>query len=105
MPLLLRFVREDIGEEPIVSLIATWLAVAPIGYRRRWLIGPREALGLVQGGILSPVLSNAYLHRFDQALATRDIKRCALPMTSSRLPRRKKKRGRHSGSLNESCGG
>ncbi|HEV8717955.1 MAG TPA: reverse transcriptase domain-containing protein [Candidatus Binatia bacterium] len=57
-----------------MSLIATWLAAAPIGYRRRWLIGPREALGLVQGGILSPVLSNAYLHRFDQALAARDIK-------------------------------
>jgi group II intron reverse transcriptase/maturase len=73
-PLLLRFVQEDISEEPIVSLIATWLTAAPIGYRRRWLIGPREALGLVQGGTLSPVLSNAYLHRFDQALAARDIK-------------------------------
>jgi retron-type reverse transcriptase len=29
---------------------------------------------LVQGSILSPVLSNAYLHRFDQALAARDVK-------------------------------
>jgi group II intron reverse transcriptase/maturase len=73
-PLLLRFVREDIGEEQIVSLIAAWLTAAPAGYRRRWLIGPREALGLVQGGILSPLLSNAYLHRFDRALAARDIK-------------------------------
>ena len=72
--LLLRFVREDIGEEAIVALIADWLAKAQAGYRRRWLIGPREALGLVQGGILSPVLSNAYLHRFDQALAARDLK-------------------------------
>ena len=73
-PLLLRFVREDIGEEPLVSLIAAWLAAAPAGYRRRWWIGPREVVGLVQGGILSPVLSNAYLHRFDRALAARDIK-------------------------------
>jgi len=73
-PLLLRFVREDIGEEQLVSLVTAWLAAAPAGYRRRWLIGPREALGLVQGGILSPVLSNAYLHRFDRALAARDIK-------------------------------
>lgn len=73
-PLLLRFVREDINEEQLVSLIAAWLAVAPAGYRRRWLIGPREAVGLVQGSILSPVLSNAYLHRFDQALAARDLK-------------------------------
>jgi group II intron reverse transcriptase/maturase len=72
--LLLRYVRDDIGEEQIVSLIATWVAAAPAGYRRRWLIGPREAVGLVQGSILSPVLSNAYLHRFDQALAARDIK-------------------------------
>lgn len=73
-PLLLRFVREDVGDEQIISLMTTWLAAAPAGYRRRWLIGPREAVGLVQGGILSPVLSNAYLHRFDQALAVRDIK-------------------------------
>lgn len=73
-PLLLRFVREDVEEEHVVTLIAAWLATAPAGYRRRWLIGPREAVGLVQGGILSPVLSNAYLHRFDQALAARDIK-------------------------------
>jgi group II intron reverse transcriptase/maturase len=73
-PLLLRFVRDDIGEEPLVSLIADWLAISPAGYRRRWLIGPREAIGLAQGAILSPVLSNAYLHRFDQAVAARDIK-------------------------------
>jgi group II intron reverse transcriptase/maturase len=74
-PLLLRFVQQDLGgEETLLSLIRQWLAVAPAGYRRRWLIGPREALGLVQGSILSPVLSNAYLHRFDQALAVRDIK-------------------------------
>jgi retron-type reverse transcriptase len=55
-------------------LIAAWLATAPAGYRRQWWIGPREAVGLVQGGILSPVLSNAYLHRFDQAVAAQDIK-------------------------------
>ena len=73
-PLLRRFVRDDIGEEPLVSLIADWLAVSPAGYRRRWLIGPREAIGLAQGAILSPVLSNAYLHRFDQAVAAHDIK-------------------------------
>jgi group II intron reverse transcriptase/maturase len=73
-PLLLRFVQTDIGEAPLIALIAAWLAASPAGYRRRWLIGPREAVGLVQGGILSPVLSNAYLHRFDQALAAQDIK-------------------------------
>lgn len=45
--------------EPAVGLIAVWLATA----------AEAGAEGLPQGGILSPVLSNLYLDRFDRAMA------------------------------------
>lgn len=50
--------------EPAVGLIAEWLATA----------AEAGAEGLPQGGILSPVLSNLYLDRFDRAMAAEDFR-------------------------------
>ncbi|MBI5304824.1 MAG: group II intron reverse transcriptase/maturase [Chloroflexi bacterium] len=58
--LLLDFLREDVDDARIIALIELWLKV---GRRAR-----DQAVGTPLGMVVSPLLSNVYLHRFDLAL-------------------------------------
>jgi len=57
---LLDFLREDVDDARLIALIEMWLKV---GRRER-----DKAVGTPLGMVISPLLSNVYLHRFDLAL-------------------------------------
>lgn len=68
--LLLSWVAQDIPDRNIFNLIKQWLkaGVMEEGKLRK------VTTGTPQGGIVSPVLSNLYLHRFDLAMQKRGYK-------------------------------
>ena len=55
---LLRMLKERIVDRTILRLIGKWLKVGVLEEGERG----RNELGVVQGGVISPVLSNIYLH-------------------------------------------
>ncbi len=57
--LLMTQVRAAVPSVIVVKLVQTWLDT-PVFKR------PRERAGVSQGGVISPLLANLYLHRFDQ---------------------------------------
>jgi RNA-directed DNA polymerase len=64
---LLGFVRERVSDRRIVELLHGWL-------RSGVLVGGNvlhPKAGTPQGGVISPLLANAYLHRLDQAWQAR----------------------------------
>lgn len=68
--LLLSWVAEEIKDKAIFRLIRAWLRCGVMEEMKvRKLI-----TGTPQGGIISPLLANLYLHRFDQAMAARGYK-------------------------------
>lgn len=58
--LLLDFLREDVDDARVIGLIELWLKM---GRREK-----QKAIGTPLGMVISPLLSNIYLHRFDLAL-------------------------------------
>ncbi len=61
---LLRLVSERIWEKPMLRLIELWLRSGSM-YAGDWRKNPE---GVPQGGVISPLLSNIYLHPFDAAM-------------------------------------
>lgn len=66
--LLMRFVAEEISDGKVLSLIESWLKANVMNE------GKQEAtfMGTPQGGIVSPLLSNIYLHEIDKQVNTID---------------------------------
>jgi group II intron reverse transcriptase/maturase len=67
---LLAVVAERIADGPILGLIKQWLK-APVveelaGGRGRWGGGKGSRRGTPQGGVISPLLANLYLHLLDR---------------------------------------
>ncbi len=60
--LLVRFVRDEVDDPIVLRLIEGWLRVG-----RR---DPDVACGIPLGAVISPLLSNVYLHRLDLALVS-----------------------------------
>jgi group II intron reverse transcriptase/maturase/CRISPR-associated endonuclease Cas1 len=59
--LLLRLVEQRIWEKPVLRLIELWVRMGAVSAH-----GWDESLeGIPQGGVISPLLSNVYLHSFD----------------------------------------
>lgn len=58
--LLLRFLRETVDDEPLLRLIVTWL--------NSGRPDPAWAAGTPLGAVISPLLSNVYLHYLDLAM-------------------------------------
>ncbi|MBI4675902.1 MAG: group II intron reverse transcriptase/maturase [Chloroflexi bacterium] len=60
---LLRALRQDVRDARLVNLIAKWLKA-----RVMRDLGRGTAIGTYQGGVISPLLANVYLHAFDVEL-------------------------------------
>ena len=67
--LLRRMVREVVPEQVVVTLIDHWLDARIFNPLR----GRRTRAQASQGGVISPLLCNLYLHRFDVALTKRGL--------------------------------
>ena len=66
--LLIRFVSNKIWEKEVLRLIELWLKMGIIE-RDKWV---DVEIGVPQGGIISPLLSNIYLHPFDSEMKKRN---------------------------------
>jgi RNA-directed DNA polymerase len=66
---LLACVRMRVADRSVLKLISLWLKVAVVegghGGGGGALLGKRSRQGTPQGGVISPLLSNLYLHWFD----------------------------------------
>jgi group II intron reverse transcriptase/maturase len=62
---MLSILRENIHDERFIRLIGNLLRA---GYLEKWDFRPTHS-GTPQGGVISPILSNIYLNRFDQYVA------------------------------------
>ncbi|RKY04683.1 hypothetical protein DRP77_03200 [Candidatus Poribacteria bacterium] len=65
--LLIELVSRKIWEEEILRLIGMWLRMGVV-YKGRWIDVEQ---GISQGGVISPLLSNIYLHPFDVEMTER----------------------------------
>jgi RNA-directed DNA polymerase len=67
---LLACVRMRVADRAVLKLISMWLKVAVVegaqGSGAGALLGKRNRQGTPQGGVISPLLSNLYLHWFDK---------------------------------------
>lgn len=76
---LLAIVAERINDKAVLALIKQWLK-APVveqenGKRRTTGGGKNNRLGIPQGGVISPLLANLYLHILDRIWERRDLSR------------------------------
>lgn len=65
--LLIRFCIPFFKDEGILELIAMWIKTGAVTGNKYVTAGK----GIAQGGVISPLLSNIYLHSFDKALEAR----------------------------------
>ncbi len=76
---LLAVVAERINDKAVLALIKQWLKAAVIeegnGKRRTIGGGKGNRLGTPQGGVISPLLANLYLHLLDRIWERRDFAR------------------------------
>lgn len=66
--IVLKLVRQRVKDRRLIELIRRWLDVRVLDAHGRMV-----AAGAAQGGPLSPLLCNVYLHAFDEAMARRRI--------------------------------
>ena len=67
--LLMRLVRQQVRDKVILRLLTGWLKARILNVR-----GQARAAGTAQGGVLSPLLCNVYLHPFDEALTGQGLR-------------------------------
>lgn len=68
--LLIDRLRVMVPEDRILSLVRQWLA-APVGWHPQ---APKRTKGLPQGSPISPILSNLFLDKLDEALLAENLK-------------------------------
>ncbi len=61
--ILFKKIEERVKEQEILNLIKLWVQMGNVDNKGNWI--DREK-GITQGGIISPLLSNVYLHSFDE---------------------------------------
>ncbi len=67
--LLMRLVRRRLKDKRLLGLIDCWLQARVLTAG-----GQMRAAGTAQGGVLSPLLCNVYLHEFDTALGRQQLR-------------------------------
>ena len=65
---LMFLVAQRISDKNVLHLIKMWLK-APIFENNRYSGGKKNKFGTPQGGVLSPLLANIYLHLLDKAVS------------------------------------
>ena len=68
--ILIRLLRRRIGDERVIRLIKAWLRV---GVMDEGVYHETGDVGTPQGGVISPLLCNVYLHSFDKMFAASGI--------------------------------
>ena len=63
---LMLMVRAEVPEPEVVALIELWLKAKVFNSRR----GMPATANVTQGGVISPLLANLFLHQFDQRVCT-----------------------------------
>ena len=66
--LLMRFVAEEISDGKVLSLIESWLKAGVMNKGKQ----EETPVGTPQGGVISPLLANIYLHEMDKQVANID---------------------------------
>lgn len=66
--LLMRFVAEEISDGKVLSLIESWLKAGVMNKGKQ----EETSVGTPQGGVISPLLANIYLHEMDKQVANID---------------------------------
>ncbi|MBK1700189.1 CRISPR-associated endonuclease Cas1 [Thiococcus pfennigii] len=66
--LLLAMLAEAVADASVLRLLSLWLKMGTVDARGHWRDTDR---GIAQGGVLSPLLANLYLHPFDAAMTDR----------------------------------
>jgi group II intron reverse transcriptase/maturase len=64
---LVSILREDIEDQRFIDLIQKLFNAGVIGWKEG--LGPDPSKGVSQGSVLSPILSNIYLHKLDDEIA------------------------------------
>lgn len=71
---LFKFVCQQIRERELQRLLHAWLTIETVVVERTGVRRKEEARGLLQGGVISPLLANVYLDRFDKLALKRGLK-------------------------------
>lgn len=61
--ILVNILRKKLQDEPFIDLVYKYMRV---GYGEKSDVITPKKLGLIQGGLISPILSNIYMHPFDE---------------------------------------
>lgn len=67
---LLKLVRRRISDPRVLKLLNGWLKA---GVMENGVYTPNEGIGTPQGGVISPLLANIYLHSLDKMFAQSDL--------------------------------
>lgn len=71
---LYSLIKERLKNSELRRLIRAWLDMEAAAITRPGLRRKRQTVGILQGGVLSPLFANIYLDRFDKALLRRGAK-------------------------------
>lgn len=66
--LLMNFIRRKVKDPILLEILGRWLHAGILT-----AAGTTRPAGIAQGGVLSPLLCNIYLHRFDQDITNRKL--------------------------------
>ena len=82
---LMACLRVRIADRSTLRLIEQWLRAPVVDSTKGNGTSARSTMGTPQGGVISPLLANVYLHWFDRAFST--LQRCGKGMPLARLVR------------------
>jgi group II intron reverse transcriptase/maturase len=69
--LLMNMLADDVQDRRVLRLIRLWLKARVLNELEQATLAARA--GTPQGGVISPLLSNVYLHQFDEALLRQNL--------------------------------
>ena len=69
--LLIKFMTERITDGWVLDMVRSWLTAGVMTDSKGWIATSK---GTPQGGVISPLLANIYLHQFDRIMVNRGYK-------------------------------